>query len=146
MKTRQRLSTDSTAYILHYTVIGEKLKVNNFEIIQKKSDIDSNELIKKLMNKLKRCGLTAKNYYISASCNEYEYSNFTVNASIKSEYIELYCKSITIPKTYTMQMKVRAYTAQHALLMLNRDLDIVINRNKHYEYYTITNDELMHHE
>jgi hypothetical protein len=147
MATRQRLSINATAYVLSYAIIGEKMKVNNFEIITKKTGVSDVDLIKKLMNKLKRYGITSKNYYIYHSCIEHEYSNFTISASIKSEYIELYCKTPThrAPAKYTIEQTVRAYTAQHALIMLNRNMDSVI-KNKHYEYYTITNDELMHHE
>jgi hypothetical protein len=145
MATRQQLSINATAYVLSYAIIGDKMKVNNYEIIQKKTGVSDVDLIKKLMNKLKRYGITSKNYYIYHSCIEHEYSTFTISASIKSEYIELYCKSYTKPATYKIEHTVRAYTAQHALLMLNRNLHEVI-QSKHYEYYTITNDELMHHE
>jgi hypothetical protein len=133
---------NSTAFILSYSIIGEKYKSNSFEIIQKKTDVCSNDLIKKLSNKLKRYGITAKNYYINISCSECEYTDYVINASIKNEYIPLYCYSKVIPAKYTISDNVRAYTHNHALSIIEdtatgyRLLRDVIN-HKHYDYYEV---------
>jgi hypothetical protein len=123
-------------------IVGEKYKSNSFEIIQKKTDVCSNDLIKKLSNKLKRYGITSKNYYINISCSEYEYTDYVINASIKNEYIPLYCYSTTIPAKYTISGNVRAYTANHALSIIAdptsnyKHIREVIN-HKHYDYYEV---------
>ena len=142
MATRRRSTIDSTAFILSYSIIGEKYKSNSFEIIQKKTDVCSNDLIKKLSNKLKRYGITTKNYYINISCSEYEYTDYVINASIKNEYIPLYCYSATIPAKYTISANVRAYTINHALSTIvdptsnYKNIRDVIN-HKHYDYYEV---------
>jgi hypothetical protein len=142
MATRRGSTMNSTAFILSYSIIGEKYKSNSFEIIQKKTDVCSNDLIKKLSNKLKRYGITAKNYYINISCSEYEYTDYVINASIKNEYIPLYCYSATIPAKYTISGNVRAYTANHALSIITdptsnyKKIRDVIN-HKHYDYYEV---------
>lgn len=140
---RQRASINGTAYVLSYAIVGDKMRSNSFEIVPKHTDVNSADLIKKLSNKLKRYGITAKNYYISISCNEYEYNDYVINASIKSDYIADYCLSKTIPATYTMSEIIRSYTAQHALSMLldptsnhNKRLREIITK-KHYDYYEI---------
>jgi hypothetical protein len=141
MATR-RSTINSTAFILSYSIIGEKYKSNSFEIVQKKTDVCSNDLIKKLSNKLKRYGITAKNYYINISCSEHEYTDYVINASIKNEYIPLYCYSTTIPAKYTISDNVRAYTINHALSTIvdptsnYKKIRDVINY-KHYDYYEV---------
>jgi len=142
MATRRRSTINSTAFILSYSIIGEKYKSNSFEIVPKKTDVCSNDLIKKLSNKLKRYGITSKNYYINISCSEYEYTDYVINASIKNEYIPLYCYSATIPAKYTISGNVRAYTVNHALSIITdptsnyQKIREVIN-HKHYDYYEV---------
>ena len=141
--TMSRRSTiNSTAYVLSYAIVGDKMRSNSFEIIQKKTDVCNNDLIKKLSNKLKRYGITSKNYYINISCMECEYTDYIINASIKNEYIPLYCYSTTIPAKYTVSEIVRSYTHNHALSIIGdptsnyKKIHEVITK-KHYDYYEV---------
>jgi hypothetical protein len=131
-----RYTNITTAFILEYAIIGEKLKSTGYEITPKKIDTDANTILRKFNNKLKRYGITSKQYYINSRCIEYDLEKFSVIASIKNEYIALYAPQLTTPASYVISENVIAYTPQHAMLKISRRLYDVVS-NKHYEYYSI---------